>query len=122
MTTLSCWRSPIGRTTITLCGGLVFTVGTFILARALGLAEGPEQIFDARNLGLLAIYGIGGMAISQFLWIASVDRLGIALASFHTNVAPFYVRLILVAIGGAWSGPQAIGAAIVALGVGVAQR
>ena len=79
-------------------------------------------MFDARNLGLLAIYGIGGMAISQFLWIASVDRLGIALASFHTNVAPFYVMLILVAIGGAWSWPQAIGAAIVALGVVVAQR
>ena len=114
--------SPIGRTTITLCGGLVFTSVTFIIARALGYAVGPDQIFEAQTLGLLAIYGIGGMAISQFLWIASVDRLGIALASFHTNVAPFYVMLILVAIGGAWSWPQAIGAAIVALGVVVAQR
>lgn len=115
-------QSPIGRTTITLCGGLVITSVTFIIARALGYAVGPDQIFDAQTLGLLAVYGIGGMAISQFLWIASVDRLGIALASFHTNVAPFYVMLILVALGGLWSWPQAIGAAIVALGVVLAQR
>jgi drug/metabolite transporter (DMT)-like permease len=114
--------SPIGRTTITLSGGFLFTTITFLIARQLGYAVGPDQIFNTQTLGLLAVYGIGGMAISQFLWIASVDRLGIALASFHTNVAPFYVMLILLALGGAWSWPQAIGAAIVALGVVVAQR
>ena len=114
--------SAIGRTTLTLSGGLLFTAITFVIARTAGLAAGPAVILDAQTLWLLAVYGIGGMAISQFFWIASVDRLGIGLAAFHINVAPFYVMLILLALGGAWSWPQAIGAAIVALGVVVAQR
>ena len=114
--------SAIGRTTLTLAGGLVFTALCFIVARALGFAAGPASVFDGKTLGLLAIYGIGGMAISQFFWIASVQRLGIGLAAFHINVAPFYVMLILIGLGGVWSWPQATGAAIVALGVIVAQR
>lgn len=114
--------SAVGRTTMTLTGGLVFTAVCFVIARALGIAAGPAFVFDARTLGLLAVYAIGGMAISQFFWIASVERLGISLAAFHINVAPFYVMLILVALGGVWSWPQAIGAGIVALGVVVAQR
>ncbi len=114
--------SSVGRTTLTLTGGLVFTALCFGIARAAGIAQGPVSVFDTRSLALLAIYGIGGMAISQFFWIASVERLGIGLAAFHINVAPFYVMLILVALGGVWSWPQAIGAGIVALGVVVAQR
>lgn len=35
---------------------------------------------------------------------------------------PFYVMLILVALGGDWSWLRAIGAAVVALGVLLAQR
>ena len=114
--------SAIGRTTVTLAGGLLFTALCFVVSRAVGVSVGPESVFDTRTLGLLAIYGIGGMAISQYFWIASVERLGIGLAAFHINVAPFYVMLILVGLGGVWSWPQAIGAAIVALGVVVAQR
>lgn len=113
--------SSMGRTTITLAGGLSFTAVCFAVASVLGLASGPAVVFEWRALVLLAVYGIGGMAISQFFWIASVERLGISLASFHINVAPFYVMLILLALGGVWSWPQAIGAAIVALGVLVAQ-
>lgn len=115
-------HSAIGRTTLTLTGGLIFTAVSFIIARALGLSVGPATVFEAQTLGLLAVYGIGGMAISQFFWIASVQRLGIGLAAFHIDVAPFYVMLILIGLGGVWSWPQAIGAAIVALGVVVAQR
>ena len=114
--------SALGRTTLPLAGGLCFTAACFVIARALGLAAGPARLFDAQTIGLLAVYGIGGMAISQFFWIASVQRLGIGLAAFHVNVAPFYVMLILIGLGGVWSWPQAIGAAIVALGVVVAQR
>lgn len=114
--------SAIGRTTMTLAGGLLFTAMCFVVARGLGIAEGPASVFDPHTLALLAIYSIGGMAISQFFWIASVERLGIGLAAFHINVAPFYVMLILLGLGGVWSWPQAIGAAIVALGVVVAQR
>ena len=62
------------------------------------------------------------MALSQFLWIISVGRLGVAVASFHVNLAPFYVMVILVAMGGDWGWAQAIGAAVVAMGVVIAQR
>lgn len=114
--------SAIGRTTMTLAGGMILTVLCFVIANASGLAAAPDDILNTRTLGLLAVYGIGGMAVSQYFWIASVDRLGIGLASFHINVAPFYVMLILIGLGGVWSWPQAIGAAIVGLGVVVAQR
>ena len=114
--------SMIGRTTLTLAGGMILTAVCFFIARAVGLAAAPVDILNGQTLGLLAIYGIGGMAISQFFWIASVDQLGIGLAALHINVAPFYVMLILIGLGGVWSWPQAIGAGIVALGVVVAQR
>ena len=63
-----------------------------------------------------------GMALSQVMWIASVGHLGVAVAAFHINVAPFYVMLLMIALGGSWSWPQAIGAAIVAFGVLLSQE
>jgi drug/metabolite transporter (DMT)-like permease len=114
--------SAIGRTTIPLAGGLMFTTICCGIAWSVGWASAPVSGWTAGTIGLLAIYGIGGMAISQFFWIASVERLGIGLAAFHINVAPFYVMLFLVLLGAGWSWPQAIGAAIVALGVVIAQR
>lgn len=114
--------SVIGRATITTIGGLVCVGTAFIAGLAMGLSSGPAQIADVRTLSLLAVYGLGGLALSQFLWIAAVERLGVAIAAFHINVAPFYVMLILLALGGNWSWPQAIGAVIVASGVILAQR
>jgi hypothetical protein len=61
------------------------------------------------------------MALSQILFIASVERLGIALTSFHINIAPFYVMIILIALGGGWNWHAALGALIVGLGVFIAQ-
>ena len=113
--------SVFGRTTITLSGGLIAAVVLFLLSASLGRAALPAPP-DMQTIGLLMIYGIGGMALSQLLWIASVERLGVAIASFHTNIAPFYVMLILLALGGIWSWPQAIGALVVALGAILAQR
>jgi len=113
--------SVFGRTTITLTGGFIAAALLFLIAASFGFAALPAPP-DRQTIGLLMIYGIGGMALSQLLWIASVERLGIAIASFHTNIAPFYVMLILLTLGGIWSWPQAIGALIVALGVILAQR
>ena len=47
--------------------------------------------------------------------------LGIGIASLHMNAVPFYVMLISFALGGTWNWAQAAGAAIVVLGVAVAQ-
>jgi drug/metabolite transporter (DMT)-like permease len=72
-------------------------------------------------LGALAIFAIGGLAISQVLWIRSVGHLGIALSSLHINATPFYVMLILFALGGAWNWTQAAAALVVGVGVLIAQ-
>ena len=61
------------------------------------------------------------MAISQVLWIRSVGHLGIALSSLHINATPFYVMLILFALGGAWNWTQAAAALVVGVGVFIAQ-
>ncbi|MBC6408438.1 MAG: EamA family transporter [Rhodobacteraceae bacterium] len=82
----------------------------------------PAARPDGQAVGLLLIYAMAGMALSQVMSIASVGHLGVATASFHIDTAPLYVMLIMVALGGSWSWPQAIGAAIVGLGVVLAQR
>ena len=43
------------------------------------------------------------------------------MASLHINATPFYVMLILFLFGAPWVWPQAIAAAIVGLGVVIAQ-
>ncbi len=112
----------LGRTTLTLTGGLIFVAVVFAAMLALDLTAIPPNLTDPGTLGLLAVYGLLAMALSQILFIAAVERLGVAVASFHINIAPFYVMLILLGLGGSWSWPQAIGAAIVASGVVLAQR
>lgn len=114
--------SEVGRSTVTLVGGLVFTAGALLISHMMGLDVLPTRVIDAEQIGLLAIYAIAGMALSQVMWIASVGRLGVAVASFHINVAPFYVMLIMFALGDGWSWPKALGAGIVIAGVVVAQK
>ncbi len=113
--------SQIGRATVTLGGGFLFTGCLLGAALAVGLMPMPELVMDSKSFGMLTIYAVAGMALSQVMWIASVGRLGIAVASFHINVAPFYVMLLMLALGGVWSWTQAIAAAVVILGVVVAQ-
>lgn len=112
--------SPVGRSTITFSGAAIFTWVVFCIASLFGVAELPSAI-DTQQFGLLAIYSLAAMALSQILFIASVGRLGIALTSFHVNIAPFYVMVMLVALGGAWDWRAAAGAAIVSIGVLIAQ-
>lgn len=112
--------SPVGRSAITFAGAAVFTALIFAAAWSSGVVEWPERV-SAEQFGLLAIYAVAAMALSQILFIASVGRLGIALSSFHINIAPFYVMLILIALGGEWDWRAAIGAAIVGIGVLISQ-
>jgi drug/metabolite transporter (DMT)-like permease len=114
-------RSVLGQTTATVAGAAGATVALALAWRALG-GPGLPGGAGLRDLGLLAVYGIGAIAVSQLLFIAAVRRIGVALASFHLNIAPFYVMLILVALGGDWSWTQALGAGIVIGGVLLAQR
>jgi drug/metabolite transporter (DMT)-like permease len=113
--------TPLGRTTVTLTGAAIATGAAALIAH---LAGGPVPDWAAlgwREAGALAIFAIGGLAVSQLLWIISVGQLGIALSSLHINMTPFYVMLILFALGGRWDWLQALGAAVVLAGVLVAQ-
>lgn len=113
--------SPLGRTTITLTGAAILTSLAALFHAGLG-AEPPDwSLLGWREFGALAVFAVGGLAISQVLWIMAVGHLGIGLASLHINATPFYVMLILFVLGTAWSWPQAIAAGVVGLGVLVAQ-
>ena len=114
--------STMGRTTVTFSGAAIVMTVIAMAASGMGYAVIPETIVSPQNAAMLGIYAIFGLVISQNLWLAGVSKLGIALASFHINTAPFYVMIFMCALGAGWSWPQAIGAAVVGMGVLVAQR
>ena len=109
---------------------LVQVLGTTLHVRESGPRDAPAllggaapqwELLGFKEFAALALFSIGGLAISQMLWIMSVGSLGIALSSLHINATPFYVMGTLFALGGAWNWTQAWAAAVVALGVLVAQ-
>lgn len=114
-------HSVLGRTTVTLLGGLVVLCLALAVMTLAGMSTFPPTPVGLREIGLVLVYGLLALALSQLWWIGSVERLGVALASFHINVAPFYVMLLMLAFGGTWSWPQAIGGLIVVAGVVIAQ-
>jgi len=113
--------TPLGRTTVTLTGAALTTCAAAGLNALWGGAAPQWALLGFNELAALALFSIGGLAISQLLWIMSVGSLGIALSSLHINATPFYVMGTLFALGGAWNWTQAWAAAVVALGVLVAQ-
>jgi drug/metabolite transporter (DMT)-like permease len=113
--------TPLGRSAITVAGA---GISMSVLALAYAWTGGPAADWSSIGLteiAMLVAASIGSIALSQTLWISSVGMLGIGIASLHMNAVPFYVMLITFAFGGAWNGMQALGAAIVVLGVCVAQ-
>jgi drug/metabolite transporter (DMT)-like permease len=113
--------TALGRTTVTLTGAALATGVAAAVGLLLGAAGPDWAVLGLKEFGALALFSIGGLAISQMLWIASIGSIGIALASLHINATPFYVMIILFALGGEWRWSQALAAAIVGLGVLVAQ-
>jgi hypothetical protein len=113
--------TPLGRTTVTLTGAALATSAAAAVNAMWGGAAPDWSALGLKELGALAVFAIGGLAISQVLWIMSIGSLGIALSSLHVNATPFYVMLILFALGGAWNWTQAAAATVVGLGVLVAQ-
>ena len=113
--------TPLGRTTVTLTGAALATSLAAGVHALLG-GDGPRwALIGYKEWGALAVFAIASLAISQVLWIVAVGRLGIAMSSLHINATPFYVMLILFAMGGMWQWMQALAAAVVGLGVLIAQ-
>ena len=113
--------TSIGRTTVTLAGAAICILVVALGSLVTGGAQPDWAALGWIDFGALIFYSVSGMAISQLLWIYAVGRLGIGLSSLHINTTPFYVMLIVFAFGGAWSWGQAGSAALVGLGVLIAQ-
>ncbi len=113
--------SPLGRTALTLAGAAIATAA--VAGAQVGLGTPPPSFANWGWPEVLAIlaFSVGSLAISQVLWIMSVERLGIGISALHINAAPFYVMVILFAMGRGWSWTQAGAAALVGLGVLIAQ-
>jgi drug/metabolite transporter (DMT)-like permease len=113
--------TALGRTTVTLTGASLATGLGAAAGLLLGGATPEWASLGLAELGALVLFSIGGLAISQMLWIASIGSIGIAVASLHINATPFYVMITLFALGGPWNWTQAFAAAVVGLGVLIAQ-
>jgi len=113
--------SPLGSTSLTVCGAALTGTAFAILSLWAGLPGPNFDAFGLTEFAALTVYGVGGLAISQLLWIVAVGSLGIAMSALHINLTPFYVMVFMLALGGGWNWLQALGAALVALGVLVAQ-
>jgi drug/metabolite transporter (DMT)-like permease len=113
--------TPLGRTTLTVAGAFVAALTVSLTWSAMGGAPVQWAALGWKEAGALAIFGIGSLAISQILWIISVERIGIGAASLHMNAVPFYVMIFAFALGADWSWLQTFGAAIVVFGVMIAQ-
>jgi len=114
--------SAVGQTVVTTAGMAFFCLALYLVLILFNLPGTHAAALDTHSWSLLLIYAWVSLAISQAFWIAGVGKLGVGLASFHLNAAPFYVMLILLALGGSWSWMQAMGALILATGVVIAQR
>ncbi len=114
-------ETPVGRTAVTLFGAAVAALVVAGVQVATGTAMPDFAGWGVREIGAILLFSVGALGVSQIMWIMSVERLGIGLSALHINAAPFYVMLILFALGGVWSWPQALAAALVGLGVLIAQ-
>jgi drug/metabolite transporter (DMT)-like permease len=114
--------SFVGQTTITLSGSLMVVLSVFALMHLLDIPGTTVGLLDTRHVSLLVFTSVASLALAQFMWIRGAAGLGILLASLHMNAVPFYVMVIVVLfLGETWNWGQAAGAAIVAMGVLLAQ-
>ena len=114
--------SFVGQTTITLAGSLVVVLTVFLLMRVFEVPGTNLGLLDTNHVLLLVFASVASLALAQFMWIRGAAGLGIMLASLHMNAVPFYVMVIVVLfLGESWNWWQAAGAAVVAVGVLLAQ-
>ena len=114
--------TTIGRTAITLVGGLLMTLLIYAAALLVGAPEIAIGLSDSKHIALLLWFALASMAFAQLLWIWAASSMGILLASFHMNAVPFYVMVtVVIFLDGIWNWSQAAGAALVAMGVFVSQ-
>jgi len=114
-------ESPIGRTALTLTGAAIATFAVVLAQTAYGVPLPSFAAWGWPEVGAILLFSVGAVGIAQLLWIMAIGRIGIGPTTLHMNATPFYVMLILFAAGGSWNWLHALAAAIVGLGVLIAQ-
>jgi drug/metabolite transporter (DMT)-like permease len=114
--------TTLGSSAVTLAGAALAVFLVTFIGDLAGAPKGNWAAFGTKELFVALIYGIGSLALSQILWVAGVKGLGVGIAAMHINAAPFYVMVYMLALGSPWNWWQALGAAVVAFAVVVAQN
>ena len=95
--------SPLVRTTITTSGMFGFMAVLCLAAIFFEHSWSLVGSLDITHIKLLFIYAFLGLTLSQIFWIKAVEDVGIGIASFHLNAAPFYVMIIVFLLGSEWN-------------------
>ena len=111
----------LGQTTLTATGMLIFSSIIFFLSKLFNGEDFFSGKIELNEFSLLIFYSLFCLAISQVLWIKGVKLIGIGIASFHLNITPFYVMIILIFLGYDWSWLKFLGALIVFFGIIISQ-
>jgi drug/metabolite transporter (DMT)-like permease len=114
-------ETPLGRTAISLVGATIATTAVVVLQTLYGIPLPSFAAWGWPEAGALLLFSVGAVGIAQWLFVKAVGRIGIGMTTLHMNATPFYVMLILFAAGGSWNWTHALAAAIVGLGVLIAQ-
>lgn len=107
----------LGQTAITTFGMASFCTIAYIISLGFDTPATRIPIITFEGIIFMLIYSLVGLGISQILWIKAVKNLGIGIASFHLNLTPFYVMVIMFSLGSGWQWNQTLGALIILLGV-----
>ncbi|MDG2406922.1 MAG: EamA family transporter [Paracoccaceae bacterium] len=113
--------TPLARTTVTTLGMTGFCALVFFGALIFKMPGTTIPKPTNNDFILLLIYAWCALGLSQWMWIHGVGLVGVGVASFHLNAAPFYVMLTMLVFGYGWSWLQPIGACVLAVGVIMAQ-
>jgi drug/metabolite transporter (DMT)-like permease len=114
--------TTLEQTVVTTFGMTCFSILIYIICLLLKLPFIRIPTISIEDGYYIIVYSWLALGISQLLWIRGVYNLGIGIASFHLNLTPFYVMLILFIGGHDWIWYQALGAIIVTVGVLFSQQ
>jgi drug/metabolite transporter (DMT)-like permease len=117
------WLSPLGlsplRVTLLTAGAAAVGLWMiFFLMLLAGLADVPTEMPNARILIELLWLGIGPTALGVVFWNLGTARLGVAISSLYTNLAPVIsVLLAVLLLGSETTAMQIVGGLVVLAGV-----
>ena len=114
--------SALARASVTSVGAALLCLIAFTIALAFDMPTAQIGAHGETEIINFLIWTILAFVISQTLWLWSSGALGVLVASLQMNAVPFYVMIAgVIALGADWSWMQALGAAVVGLGVIIAQ-